>query len=44
MNVRIFYSKKDHPLLDKVESWNLADLQIDNQNQKKKPKTLKILP
>jgi hypothetical protein len=22
----------------------LADLQIDNQNQKKKPKTLKILP
>jgi hypothetical protein len=42
-SVRIFFSEKENPLLDEVESLNLADLQMDNSNQREKSETLRIL-
>jgi hypothetical protein len=36
--------KKANPLLDEVESWNLAGLQRDRPNQREKSKTRKSFP
>jgi hypothetical protein len=44
MYVRIPFSKKYNPLLDEVESWNLADSQRNHSNEAANPETQKILP
>jgi hypothetical protein len=41
-SVCIFFSEEANPLLDEIESRNIADLQRDHSNKKKYPKPEKF--